>query len=866
MIKELPDTALECLLVLFNCIWLSDSLPEDWLHYQVVFIDKPEKEKVRPISLSSCVGKLCERMINERLIWWAESAHKFNPSQNGFRRGKSCADNLVKIVSDIRASISSGEYTLAAFLDVSGAYDNVEFCTMIETLIALECPAGMGAVLSPALYSLYTGRVCTDLPEGVQSCEFADDIGLGLYVCGPNRQRNRDLLQLAVNLVAERLCRIGLDLEPQKTVIVEFNKYGLYNENQSMVIQGCEVFYSRESKFLGIWIDNGLKFSHQIQEVWSKVDRANAVIQYLCRISKGLEVNTALMLYKSLVCSITDYGSFVYHPRDANSVLKLERTQYKGIRTALGYRNSTPNNVIVAEAKVRLLTDRAEMLARNYLYKAMAHNLDGVCDRIQRAYDSELRVRYRQPTYLMSLMSRVWRRCAPVRTLIGPQRIHETFWEEFEAHDYVPVVDFTIGLLRKGNSEYSDASMIEDIIEKYQLSNEAEIVFTDGSHGPDWQATGDSIVIDGQDTAYKISMSKVCSSYTAEIFAINAALKLVKTSRETRNNHIVIMSDCKSALSAVQNNLISVHKSKYAVETRLLIYSLERERNMKIVLVWIPAHVGIAGNELADGLAKEAAQEPPDESIEVPTGDLMAMAREETWQATQASIKRDSVFKGKLYFSKFYDEEARKPWFSGINAERYYVTLINRIRADHYNLGSSLFRKNYIDTPRCECGYEREDLMHVILRCHKYDDLRIKLDEDLRAVGYLAEINVYKSNGLKLNPAKSKAMIYGSNAYVRNIDLSLLPPIIVNQVPIPFVSEVRNLGVVFTPTLSWKKHISHVSQKVHYALYRLKFNRNSLSTELRIKLVTTLITLHVDYCCLVYDGLSHELNMKLQRL
>ncbi|XP_071575008.1 uncharacterized protein [Temnothorax nylanderi] len=108
MIQELPDSALECLLRLFNCIWLSDSLPEDWHRYQVVFIDKPGKEKVRPISLSSCVGKLCERMINERLIWWAESAHKFNPSQNGFRRGKSCADNLVKIVSDIRTSISSG--------------------------------------------------------------------------------------------------------------------------------------------------------------------------------------------------------------------------------------------------------------------------------------------------------------------------------------------------------------------------------------------------------------------------------------------------------------------------------------------------------------------------------------------------------------------------------------------------------------------------------------------------------------------------------------------------------------------------------------------------------------------------------------
>ena len=129
-----------------------------------------------------------------------------------------------------------------------------------------------------------------------------------------------------------------------------------------------------------------------------------------------------------------------------------------------------------------------------------------------------------------------------------------------------------------------------------------------------------------------------------------------------------------------------------------------------------------------------------------------------------------------------------------------------------------------------------------------------------------AIFNYAQSNELKLNPAKSKVLIFGSQAHVRNIDFNLLPPIIVNQVPLPFVSEVKNLGVIFTSTLSWKKHILHVSQKVHYALHKLKFNRNSLSTELRAKLVTTLIIPHIDYCCLVYHGLSNELNTKLQRL
>ncbi|XP_024892122.1 uncharacterized protein LOC112467653 [Temnothorax curvispinosus] len=121
-------------------------------------------------------------------------------------------------------------------------------------------------------------------------------------------------------------------------------------------------------------------------------------------------------------------------------------------------------------------------------------------------------------------------------------------------------------------------------------------------------------------------------------------------------------------------------------------------------------------------------------------------------------------------------------------------------------------------------------------------------------------------NGLKLNPAKSKVIIFGSGININNIDLNALPPIIVNHTPLPYVSEVRNLGVCFESNLSWNKHVSHVSQRVHHALYKLKFSKNSLSTELRIKLVTSLVLPHLDYCCLVYHGLSKELNLKLQRL
>ncbi|XP_071578331.1 uncharacterized protein [Temnothorax nylanderi] len=772
MLRLLPEDGRSCLLELFNIVWSSGVLPADWLCYQVIFIDKVGREKVRPISLSSCVGKLMERMINERLIWWAEKKGKFSSSQSGFRRGKSCADNLARITSDIRAALSAGEYTLAAFLDVSSAYDSVEFHVLLDRLVALGCPAGIfkfvrnwlyrrrarfivnsgefidrfvfrglpqGAVLSPVLYALFTQLLRDALPEGVEMVEFADDIGL--YVSSRDWRRNRNLLEQAVNIVADILKQIGLDLEPRKTVLVEFNKTGFVDKELSIKVQGCDVFNCDCAKFLGIWLDSSLNFHRQIQEVRGKVNRANSIMRYLCGVSRGMEVNTALMLYKSIVRSITDYGIFVYFPRDMAFQTRLERTQYMGIRTALGYRNSTPNNVIVAEAKVTLLRDRAVMLGRNFVTKAIAHNNNGLCLKLERTLDRENFCRYRQPMYKFSMLSEIWRKLR-FRKNVGSGEQYEVFRGPYGAHSFRPCVDLTIGEARK-RERFPDELLIRRITERYEMTAPPGIIYTDGSYDESRRSTGASIVISDQDEAYKISLPGLCSSYTAEVFAIKSALQVMIGQQQNRSKEIIILSDCKSALQSIYNNHINVYKNRYVVEARRYIYELETIFDKRVVLVWIPSHVGIEGNEVADDLAKEASLEEADHSIEVSVGDYRMHDKREAWLSTQNSIKQDSAHKGAFYFQHFYDD-LPKPWFHKINADRYFVTVFNRLRANHFNLKSSLKRKGYIDDERCDCGYERENLYHVLLRCSKFDDHRIVMDNELREANYMGDIDLIR--------------------------------------------------------------------------------------------------------------------------
>lgn len=53
--------------------------------------------------------------------------------------------------------------------------------------------------------------------------------------------------------------------------------------------------------------------------------------------------------------------------------------------------------------------------------------------------------------------------------------------------------------------------------------------------------------------------------------------------------------------------------------------------------------------------------------------------------------------------------------------------MINRLRSNHYNLNESLSRKSYIDSPRCECGAEVQDINHLVLRCNLHDEAREEL-------------------------------------------------------------------------------------------------------------------------------------------
>ena len=106
MLKHLPRSGMDFLLHIFNLSWSSHSFPSIWKTSSIIPIHKMGKPldspaSFRPISLTSCVSKLFERIILSRLLFFLESNSILSPRQAGFRPDRSTLDQILYLSQSI---------------------------------------------------------------------------------------------------------------------------------------------------------------------------------------------------------------------------------------------------------------------------------------------------------------------------------------------------------------------------------------------------------------------------------------------------------------------------------------------------------------------------------------------------------------------------------------------------------------------------------------------------------------------------------------------------------------------------------------------------------------------------------------------
>ena len=94
-------------------------------------------------------------MICKQIVTFLISNGHLNPTQHGFRGGRSCLSALLSVFDDVMQLLSSGNNTVdMVYLDFAKAFDKVDHGVLLHKITIL----GITGKLGVWLYHFLTGR------------------------------------------------------------------------------------------------------------------------------------------------------------------------------------------------------------------------------------------------------------------------------------------------------------------------------------------------------------------------------------------------------------------------------------------------------------------------------------------------------------------------------------------------------------------------------------------------------------------------------------------------------------------------------------------------------------------------------------
>ena len=129
-IKTTSNQFIEIYEKLFNLIFDTGFIPESWVVGNIIPIyknkgDSNDPKNFRPITLVSCLGKLCTAILSERLSKYSDDFFVMHENQCGFRQGYCTVDNLFTLYSFFELLKRKKKKMYCAFIDFEKAFDKI---------------------------------------------------------------------------------------------------------------------------------------------------------------------------------------------------------------------------------------------------------------------------------------------------------------------------------------------------------------------------------------------------------------------------------------------------------------------------------------------------------------------------------------------------------------------------------------------------------------------------------------------------------------------------------------------------------------------------------------------------------------------
>ncbi|MGI9459066.1 MAG: reverse transcriptase domain-containing protein, partial [Pirellulales bacterium] len=374
---------------------------------------RTDPDQYRPISLTSIVGKLLEKLVNTKLLRFLLDNNLISKSQFGFLPKHSTADQLALIHHKFLSFLEEKKSVLACFLDLSAAFDTVPHAAIRHKLRAYgihgklhawisnflsgrtQCvridgqlsdvtnvTSGVpqGSVIAPTLFVLFINDLSDslssfhDVPLGDtdgNNLLYADDTML--YTAGCNAELLT--LQMNIDLISASAWadRWVMKFDPLKTVALFISTDG-YLPSFPVRFSDTEIPFSPSHTHLGLKISNTLSLDPLVDDVSRKAASQIFLLKRLASVVQNQEL--LLRVYNCYIRPHFEYASPSWSALNLTQTERLERLQRRAMRIILGYDYTTPlTQHDYAALRLSPLQARRNFATACWAYKLFQGNL-----------------------------------------------------------------------------------------------------------------------------------------------------------------------------------------------------------------------------------------------------------------------------------------------------------------------------------------------------------------------------------------------------------------------------------------------------------------------------------------------------------
>ena len=314
---------------------------------------KLKPENYRPVSLTSHIMKIFERVIAKNIIKHLSTNKLFNKNQHGFVPGKSTQTQLLIYYEDIYESLLEGFRIDTVFLDFARAFDKVNHKILLKKVVNHKIKGKLakwlkeflsnrkfkvvanksmseeedvtsgvpqGTVLAAILFIIMISDIDEKIKEAIVRC-FADDTRVSKQI-----RNEEDKLKMQEDL--EEIYKWA------NNNMMEFNinkfEQISHGETAGLEIQpyknpaGEDIISDNTIRDLGVMCNNNLLFREHIADITMKSKIMSGLI---FRTFITRDRNIMLTLFNAYIKSRLEYCSIVWSPTTQGDINKIERIQ-----------------------------------------------------------------------------------------------------------------------------------------------------------------------------------------------------------------------------------------------------------------------------------------------------------------------------------------------------------------------------------------------------------------------------------------------------------------------------------------------------------------------------------------------------------